>query len=125
MPMDRQTYLKAYKQYHYKQTRKVISFPLLMSDYELLKSRADAFGMKATRLSKDIVLNYIENSPNQFITPKQEALISEYIRVSRGIANNINQIAYNSNIGEWIDVKLLIDALKRYEDEFKDLIQRL
>lgn len=122
--MDRTEYLKNYKQFHYERTRKVVTFPLLMEDFEALKIRADALDMKATKLAKEVVLNFIENSPNNFMTKEQWELVQSYIRISRGIANNINQIAYKANIGEFIDVNILISALKKYEDEFRLLIAK-
>lgn len=123
--MDRTEYLKNYKQYHYGRTRKIVTFPLLTDDFEALKNRADALDMKVSKLVKDVVLNFIENSPNSFMTQEQLALVQSYIRISRGIANNINQIAYQANIGEYIDVNILISALKKYEDEFRLLIAKL
>lgn len=123
--MDRTEYLKNYKQFHYERTRKIVTFPLLTDDFEALKIRADALDMKATKLAKEVVLNFIENSPNNFMTKEQWELVQSYIRISRGIANNINQIAYKANIGEFIDVNILISALKKYEDEFRLLIAKL
>lgn len=123
--MDRTEYLKNYKQYHYGRTRKIVTFPLLTDDFEALKNRADALDMKVSKLVKDVVLNFIENSPNRFMTQEQLELVQSYIRISRGIANNINQIAYQANIGEYIDVNILISALKKYEDEFRLLIAKL
>lgn len=123
--MDKKEYLKHYKKYHYSKTRKVISFPLLLDDYEVLADRANALNIKPTRLSKEIVLNFIENNPSAFMTPQQEAMINNYLRVSRGIANNINQIAHNTNLKTWIDTDILIGSLKQYEDEFKAMIARL
>lgn len=123
--MDRTEYLKNYKHYHYERTRKIVTFPLLTDDFEALKIRADALDMKATKLAKEVVLNFIENSSNQFMTKEQWELVHSYIRISRGIANNINQIAYKANIGEYIDVNILISALKKYEDEFRLLIAKL
>lgn len=123
--MDRTEYLKNYKQFHYERTRKIVTFPLLTEDFEALKIRADALDMKATKLAKEVVLNFIENSPNHFMTKEQWELVQSYIRISRGIANNINQIAYKANIGEYIDVNILISALKKYEDEFRLLIAKL
>lgn len=122
--MNRTEYLKNYKQFHYERTRKIVTFPLLMEDFEALKIRADALDMKATKLAKEVVLNFIENSPNHFMTKEQWELVQSYIRISRGIANNINQIAYKANIGEYIDVNILISALKKYEDEFRLLIAK-
>lgn len=123
--MDRTEYLKNYKHYHYGRTRKIVTFPLLTDDFETLKNRADALDMKVSKLVKDVVLNFIENTPNRFMTQEQLELVQNYIRVSRGIANNINQIAYKANIGEYIDINILISALKKYEDEFRLLIAKL
>ncbi len=123
--MDRQEYLKNYKRYHYNLTRKIVTFPLLMEDFEALQLKADALDMKATKLAKEVLLNFIENNPNRFMTKEQHTLLQSYIRISRGIANNINQIAYQANIGEYVDIAILIGALKKYEDEFRALIAKL
>jgi len=123
--MDRKNYLRDYKQYHYNKTRKIVTFPLLVEDYEALKLQADAVEVKVNKFVKELILAHIEKSPHRLISKEKLTLIQSYIRVSRGIANNINQIAYNSNIGEYIDVSILINALKRYEDEFRALIHKL
>ena len=49
----------------------------------------------------------------------------EYLHISRGIANNINQIAYKSNIDEIVDINILINSLKTYEEEFKKFISKV
>ena len=59
------------------------------------------------------------------MTQEQKEFIREYIHISRGIANNINQIAYKSNIDEVIDINILINSLKSYEDEFKKFISKV
>lgn len=123
--MDRKNYLRDYKRYHYSQTRKIVTFPLLLDDYEALKLQADAAELKVNKFVKAIVLEHIENNPHRLISKEKLELIQSYIRISRGIANNINQIAYNTNIKEYIDVSILIDSLKRYEDEFRALITKL
>lgn len=123
--MDRKEYLKNYKHYHYERTRKIVTFPLLSEDFEALKIRADALDMKVSKLAKEVILNFIENSPNHFMSKDQQDIVQSYIRISRGIANNINQIAYKANIGEYIDVNILISALKKYEDEFRLLVAKL
>ena len=71
-----------------------------------------------------IVTEYLNNNTYKVLTEEQTKYIKEYIHISRGIATNINQIAYNSNIGKQIDVSILIDALKTYEEEFKKFIQK-
>ena len=123
--MDKKEYLKNYKKYHYNKTRKIVTFPLLNSDFELLKSKALKLDITTNSLAKELVVNSLKNQKNSFITKEQKELISEYIRVSRGIANNINQIARTSNMGEYIDINILISSLKSYEDEFKKLISKI
>jgi len=120
--MDKKEYLKNYRKYHYYKTRKIVTFPLLNNDYEVLKKQADKSEITVNKLSKEIVLSYIENNSINILTTEQKKYIQEYMRISRGIANNINQIAHNSNLGEYVDINILINSLKKYEDEFKNFI---
>ena len=126
MPNEKRSeYQKSYKKYHYKKTRKIITFPLLLEEYETLKTQADKIGTSSNKLAKEIFLNHLESTPQNFQSKEQLELIKEYMRISRGIANNINQIAYSSNIGEMVDINILIGSLKNYEDEFKALVTRV
>ena len=122
---NRKEYYKAYQKFHYQKTRKIVTFALLNAEHQKLKANADKVGMTANSLSKQILLNYLENLPNTFQTTEQKKLISEYMRISRGIATNINQMARSSNIGEIVDINILINSLKAYEDEFKKLLSKL
>ena len=122
--MDKKEYQKLYKKYHYNTTRKIVTFPLLNEDYEILKARAHMFGFTANSFSKEIVLNFLHSQTNHFITPQEQKILSEFIHISRGIANNINQLAHRANIGEYIDINILAKHLKRYEDEFKNFITK-
>ena len=121
----RSEYQKSYKKYHYKKTRKIITFPLLLEEFETLKIKADKVGISSNKLAKEILLNHLDSQPQNFQSKEQLELIKEYMRISRGIANNINQIAYSSNIGEMVDINILIGSLKNYEDEFKALVTRV
>lgn len=123
--VDRKEYYKNYQKYHYKKTRKMITFALFNEEHAKFKTLADKFGFTANGLAKNITINYLENIPTAHQTTEQKKLISEYMRISRGIATNINQMAYNSNIGQSVDIKILIDSLKRYEDEFKKLLEKV
>ena len=122
---DRREYYKAYQKYHYKKTRKIVTFPLLNSEHNILKEKSDKLGVSANSFAKSIVLNYLNNTPNEFKTTEHKELLREYMRISRGIATNINQMAYSSNIGEVVDINILIASLKKYEDEFKKLLEKL
>lgn len=122
---DRSEYLKAYKKYHYSKTRKIVTFPLLLKEFELLKAKAEQGEVTANTLAKEITLSYLENTPLQFFTAEQKEILQQYIRISRNIGNNINQLSHSSNIGERINVEILLDSLKHYEYEFKHLITNL
>ena len=123
--MDRSEYLKAYKKYHYSKTRKIVTFPLLLAEFKELEARAEKVGMSTNTMAKEVVLAFLENSTFSVLTTEKKKLINDYVRISRGIAVNINQMAYSSNIGERVDVNVLVHSLKSYEDEFKALITKL
>jgi hypothetical protein len=122
--MDKKEYNKHYRQY-YKTKKKRVTVPLDLSDYEQLESYANSRDLTTNKLAKEILTNFVHSNENIIINEKQEEMIREFIRVSRGIANNINQIAYNSNIGELIDVNLLLKSLKENEDNFKEIISKI
>ena len=122
---SRKEYFKSYQKYHYQKTRKMVTFALLNNEHLKLKENATKFGLTPNTLSKNIILNYLENIPNTFQTTEQKKLLQEYMRISRGIATNINQMAYNSNIGQTVDINILINSLKNYEDEFKKLLSKI
>lgn len=121
----RSDYQKSYKKYHYKKTRKIITFPLLLEEFETLKIKAEKIGTSSNKLAKEILLNHLDSQPQNFQSKEQLDLIKEYMRISRGIATNINQIAHSSNIGEVVDINILIGSLKNYEDEFKALVSKV
>ena len=122
--MNKKEYNKLYKQHHYNKTRKIVSFPILNKDYETLFSRAKLFGLTPNTFTKEIVLNFLESKPHSFITEEEHKQLREFIRISRGIATNINQLAYKANIGEFIDINILAKQLKKYEDEFQKFVVR-
>jgi len=123
--MNKKEYMKNYKKHYYSRTRKIVTFPLLLEDYSILSQKAQKSGITVNTMSKQVILHFIENTPNRFITLRQQELIKEYMRISRGIATNINQMAHSSNIGEVVNVNILISSLKKYEDEFRSLISKL
>ena len=118
-------YQKNYKKYHYGKTRKIVTFPLLLSDYSELKQRAIKMDITANKMAKELVLDFLENKVHNFQSKEQKDILQEYMRISRGIATNINQMAYSSNIGEIVDVNILISSLKQYEDEFRFLLSKI
>ncbi len=119
---DKQEYQKLYKELHYSKTRKIVTFPLLNDDFSLLEKASGRLHQSNNAFAKNITLNFLYSYNEPFITDEQKVVIREYIRISRGIANNINQLAYRSNIGEYVDINVLFAELKRLEDSFSNFI---
>lgn len=117
-------YQSAYKAY-YKQKNVIITFPMERAQHDEFKHLAGTYGITPNALAKQLSLHYLTGTKPNYLTTKQHDIIKEYIRISRGIATNINQMAYNSNIGEQIDVGILIQSLKSYDESFKDFISKL
>ena len=117
-------YQSEYKK-SYKEKNKIVTFPLSNPFFNELKRRAIILDLNPNTYSKNIVTSFLNNNVPSTITQEQKEFIREYIHISRGIANNINQIAYKSNIDEVIDINILINSLKSYEDEFKKFISKV
>jgi hypothetical protein len=122
--MDKKEYNKYYRQY-YKTQKKKVTIPLDIEEYNKLEAFAKKRDITTNKLSKEILENFINSKREISIPKEQEKLIKEFIRISRGIATNINQIAYKSNIQDHIDINLLLNSLKKNEDNFKKLVTDL
>ncbi len=119
--MNNTNYQKTYKK-QYSEKNKIVTFPLSNAFYDELKKRAFINDTKINSFAKTIITNHLNSSVPNIISKEKKELIQEYIRISRGIANNINQIAHKTNIEETIDISVLLNSLKNYEDEFKKYI---
>ncbi len=117
-------YQKQYKK-SYNMKNKIVTFPLKNIFYEELRKKSIYFDLSVNSYAKYIITNFLNGKTSQMLSKEKSDFVNEYIRISRGIANNINQIAYNTNIGELIDTNVLIASLKHYEDEFKKFISKL
>jgi hypothetical protein len=117
-------YQKDYKKV-YNQKNKIVTIPLSNAFYDELRRRAIITDIKTNAYAKNIVTSFLNNNVLNTLSKEKKEFIQEYIHISRGIANNINQIAYKSNINEIIDTNILINSLKNYEDEFKKFISKL
>lgn len=121
--MSKNDYQKEYKK-SYNDKNKIVTFPLSIAFYDELRKRAMYLDVKTNSYAKSIITTFLNNSTPTILTAEQKEFINEYIRISRGIANNINQIAHKTNITEQIDINILINALKIYEEEFKKFITK-
>jgi hypothetical protein len=119
-----QDYQKEYKK-RYNEKNKIITFPLSNIFYEQLRAKSIYFDLSTNTFAKKVVTDFLNNDSSLPLPKEKLDLINEYIRISRGIANNINQLAYKGNIDERIDKQNLILALQYYEDEFKKFIQKI
>lgn len=122
--MSHKDYQSEYKK-QYVQKNKIVTFPLSNAFYNELKRRAIIVDLKTNSYSKNIVTSFLNNNVPKTLSKEQKEFIQQYIHISRGIANNINQIAYTCNIGEVIDINILINSLKTYEEEFKKFISKV
>ena len=121
--MSNPNYQKEYKK-SYNNKNKIVTFPLSVAFYDELKRRAIFLDLKTNSYAKSIITTFLNNNTPKTLSYEQKEFISEYIRISRGIANNINQIAHQTNIDKQIDINILINALKNYEEEFKKFITK-
>lgn len=121
--MTNKDYQKEYKK-SYNDKNKIVTFPLSVAFYDELKRRATYLDLKTNSYSKSIITTFLNNSTPKILSYEQKEFINDYIRISRGIANNINQIAHKTNMTEQIDINILINSLKQYEDEFKKFITK-
>ena len=124
MKDEKQTYQKEYQK-QYLEKNKRVSFILSNVFFEELRKRAVISDISVNTFSKNIITNHLNNSNFKPLNKEQEKHIKDYIRISRGIATNINQIAYKTNIDEVIDINILIKSLQSYEEEFKKFIQKI
>ena len=120
----KENYQKEYKKI-YNEKNKIITFPLTNIFYEQLRKKSIYYDLSVNSYAKHLMTNYLNSDTNLPLPKEKIEFINQYIRISRGIANNINQIAYKSNINEVVDIEILINSLKHYEDEFKNFITKV
>lgn len=121
--MENTDYQKKYKK-GYNDKNKIVTFPLSVAFFDELRKRAIYLDTKTNSYAKSIITSFLNNSTPKTLSYEQKEFINDYIRISRGIANNINQIAHKTNMGEQIDIHILINALRTYEEEFKKFISK-
>jgi len=121
--MSNQNYQKEYKK-SYNDKNKIVTFPLSVAFHDELKRRALYLDLKTNSYAKSIITTFLNNNTPKILSYEQKEFINDYIRISRGIANNINQIAHKTNMDKQIDINILINALRQYEEEFKKFISK-
>ncbi|RLA84254.1 MAG: hypothetical protein DRG78_01980 [Epsilonproteobacteria bacterium] len=117
-------YQTKYKK-EYNEKNKIVTIPLKNIYYEELKRRSLYYDLSVNTYAKNVITNFLNEDTTSLISPAKKEFISKYIQISRGIANNINQIAHKSNMDENIDINILIKSLQHYETEFKNFISKM
>ena len=120
----RENYQKKYKK-EYSLKKKIVTFPLDVAFCNELSRRSILTNISVNSFAKTICTTYLNNEKPLGLNSYQQEKISEYIRISRGIANNFNQMAHSSNMGFGVDVNMLLQTLKSYEDNFSELLKNL
>ena len=120
----REDYQKQYKK-EYALKKKIITFPLDNAFFQELSRRSKIIDISVNSFSKNIVTTYLNNEKPMILTSYQTEQINQYMKISRGIANNLNQMAYDSNNGLGVDINILLQTLKNYEDNFTKIISGL
>lgn len=121
--MNTQDYQKEYKQ-TYKLKNKVVSFPLTTTFYDDLNRKWIYLNLTTNSFAKKIVTAFLQNTSINILSQEKKEFINEYMRISRWISNNINQIAHKTNIEKDIDIRILVNSLMQYETEFKNFITK-
>lgn len=121
--MKNTDYQEKYKK-SYNDKNKIVTFPLSVAFFDELRKRAMYLDLKTNSYAKSIITAFLNNSTPKTLSYEQKEFINDYIRISRGIANNINQIAHKTNMNEMIDINILINSLRKYEEEFKKFISK-
>jgi hypothetical protein len=116
-------YQQEYKKlYHEK--NKIITFPLTNIFYEELRKKSLSYDLSVNSYAKHIITNFLNKNDKPLLTLEEKEYIEQYIHISRGIANNLNQLTHKTHIGKVVDIDILISSLKHYEDEFKKFVTK-
>lgn len=114
----RKTYIREYSERTHR-----VSVTLSESEYRELAKRAKGEGVRVTTLVKNMALAYHQG---QIIMPEGIAEeLKEFRFLVRNIANNINQIAHNSNIVQHlVDENDLFGEIRKLEEEVATFIKK-
>ncbi|WP_020560815.1 plasmid mobilization protein [Thiofilum flexile] len=119
---NRQAYKKAWNQKNKSHVKRV-SITLSNSEYSELEKRAKKENIKITTLVKNMALAYHQQAP--LFSSEQLQEMQEMRFLFRNIANNINQIAHNSNmIKRLTDENGLLLEIKKLEDIVMNYYQK-
>lgn len=116
-------YQKEYMK-NYKKKNKLLTCVLANKQYELLAKKSSYYDLTINAYAKQILTKFLNHNHELPLTKDRVDFIKQYIRISRWVASNINQITKKANIEDTIDISILISLLQNYEKEFKAFITK-
>jgi 3-methyladenine DNA glycosylase AlkC len=125
MPIDRTEYQKKYKK-NYKAVAKRVTLTFSRDEYEKIEKAAAEEGVKVATLLRARSLGTAPSTPSA--SPKgvkRADAAKEIIFILRNVANNINQMAFHSNLlRQVLDMNEPLLALARLEDEILSYLKK-
>lgn len=121
MKPDWKTYIKEYQKSYYRE-KKRFTVTVSKSEYAKLEKLSKKEGKKPSALFKEFALRQMDES--YYIPLRIESKLAEFVRSIRGIANNINQIAHNTNISSaYFSTEDFFSVLKSLEDRVVNFVE--
>lgn len=120
--MKDKNYHKAYKR-EYAKTHKNITISVSLEQYEQFQKIAKNEDTKVTTLVRNMAVAYMQQKT--LVPSELKGDLAKVGLLIRNIANNVNQIAHNSNrIKSLIDENALLFELKKLEDAVFDYTKK-
>ena len=118
-----------YKKYHkeykkeYAKTHKNIAVSVTLKEYEDLEKKAKKENVKVTTLTKNMAFAYMQQKT--FVPSDIGERLDDLRFLIRNVANNVNQIAHNSNlVGKLVDENNFLMEIKKLEDAVFDYTKK-
>ena len=110
-------YLRQYKKEH-PPVGKRVNITLSESEYARLVEVASESGERPTTFLRNVALAALEG--RRVLAKEEEAKVDEFVRVVRGIANNLNQMArYSNSMRGMLDEREVGYQLLHMEEVFR------
>ncbi len=120
--MKDKNYHKEYKK-EYAKTHKNIAVSVTLKEYEELEKKAKKENVKVTTLTRNMAFAYMQQK--NFVPSDIGEKLDELRFLIRNVANNVNQIAHNSNlVGKLVDENNFLMEIKKLEDAVFDYTKK-
>lgn len=120
--MKDKNYHKEYKK-EYAKTHKNITISATLKEYEELEKKAKKENVKVTTLTRNMAFAYMQQKT--FVPSDIGERLDDLRFLIRNVANNVNQIAHNSNlVGKLVDENNFLMEIKKLEDAVFDYTKK-